>query len=355
MDAVEGQLAMADYMTEAQMIALKKKQGLLGGGSPIMNGQPVVSVGGEPAIAPNNSGPSFPSITVPPYVRDRTFEGAIPRLWKESGEFYDPTKGSPIIEGPKEIIKKVDEYKKRVVDDPVYGDVYGDRYDRMNGPYPASPATELAPVNVPAEKPQDITPQPTPVAATDSPQPQSMEQAIAAYKAQLSGMYPAFDYNAQTPSEQALIADQEKDRQRTKLLAQLALSAGIAGAGGGPWESVGKGLAAAGGVYDDGFQRYQKALEGRAQREMSRREAQYKDDFKRTELAADMYSDNISAKQKQATEEKSNILKYFETTKPDIKPNDLGEVAPEQIDKWNEWNKRYRRFVTTGTFDAADE
>lgn len=121
---------------------------------------------------------------------------------------------------------------------------------------PPAPAT--APVNPYAIDPASLTP--------DVQQWQEFLRGIMPQRPDTSGAYKeAMDYA-------------NRDKERTRLLARLALASGITASAGGQWKSVAQGLSAAGAVYDDGFKRYQQTLEKAAQRDVDNANQAYEEE-----------------------------------------------------------------------------
>jgi hypothetical protein len=78
--------------------------------------------------------------------------------------------------------------------------------------------------------------------------------------------------------------------ERTRLLAQLAFAAGLTKAGGPMFEGIGQGLGAAAGVYGQGFDRYQRALQDSADRYQEHKDTLYKGDLSQREAALKLYT-----------------------------------------------------------------
>lgn len=201
-------------------------------------------------------------------------------------------------------------------------------------------------------KPGAAMPDPTKVATIPVPGAQPvpvdpMEQMfsdVARYRDLVAGLYP------QPPSsdtDQQLIADDFANQElaRTKLQAQLALAAGITSAGGGPWKDVGKGFIAAGAVYDDGFQRYQQALNSAAERAMGDQEAAYKSDVAITDAGLKLSAAERAAGREAVEARRQELIEFLKETKPDTGEFGLTE---ENAGPFYDWLIRYDKYLRSG-------
>lgn len=165
----------------------------------------------------------------------------------------------------------------------------------------------------------------------------------------IDAIYPSRQFD-QT-GEAALAADEDKDIERTKHLAELAFFSGIAKAGGGPWEQVGAGLAGAGQVYASGFNRYQNALERRANRAQGISDQRYTDEATRSTAAIKLYSDEkelekeaLKTARQEQKDRRKEIMEYFDTTKPE-----LGDYPdPDRQRQFDEWKRNLEVSLAQG-------
>lgn len=190
--------------------------------------------------------------------------------------------------------------------------------DHAPMPPQGSPQGPLPPVG--AGPTGQAAPMPSPVvtpatAATVDPQQQALAD-IMQQKALINSIYPErpVDNSAQDKAD----AELEKDRSRSSSEAMLALMAGIAQGSGGIWTGVGRGLAGAGQAYEDGFNRYQKALQNKADRVKSNNDTAYNDQVGRTDAAVKLYAqqqsltkDANSLARQQFKDKQDDIDKYF--------------------------------------------
>lgn len=167
--------------------------------------------------------------------------------------------------------------------------------------------------------------------------PQDPIEAIRQQKAMVDAIYPRLppqDIGMGDTMEQ-----DEKQLDRSKYLAQLALFSGITQGAGGQWEGVGKGLASAGAAYSAGFDRYQKAVQNRSDRLQKRVNDKYADDTQRAGMAVDLYSANQKLEKDRMTENRkaikdrqTDIDEYFKQRLGLAKGNDMTPQDPEKID-----------------------
>lgn len=124
------------------------------------------------------------------------------------------------------------------------------------------------------------------------------------------------------------------NKDRTKAMAQLALFAGITSGAGQQWQGMGQGLAAAGGVYDKGYDRYLSALGDKTKRSNDAAQQAYADNAAMTEQAADLVFKGRDAKYAtggKATEDRMNFIdKYFGEL---IKANTVEDETGLKVDR----------------------
>lgn len=124
------------------------------------------------------------------------------------------------------------------------------------------------------------------------------------------------------------------NKDRTKALAQLALFAGITSGAGQQWQGLGHGLAAAGGVYDKGYDRYLSALGDKTKRSNDAAQQAYADNAAMTEQAADLVFKGRDAKYAtggKATEDRMSFIdKYFGEL---IKANTVEDETGLKVDR----------------------
>jgi hypothetical protein len=205
----------------------------------------------------------------------------------------------------------------------------------LGGPAPQQQGPQLPPGGMPQATPAEV-----PVEAAPVDPRQQMIEDIKRQRELIDTIYPSRQFDQS--GEAALAADEDKDRERTKALAELAFFSGIAKAGGGAWEQVGSGLAGAGQVYASGFNRYQNALQRRANRSQSQLDQRYSDDAARAGAAVKLYSDEKDATKaalKVAREERKDrrkeIMDYFKTIEPKV-----GDFpTPEDQKKRERWQR----------------
>jgi len=198
-------------------------------------------------------------------------------------------------------------------------------------PTPTAGAQGAADAATPAAPPSDIPAQPA-----LSPQQQMIED-IKSQRALVDQLYPSLQYNDASQNE----ADQyaERERQRANALAQLAFFSGITQGAGGSWEGVGRGFAAAGQAYSEGFNRYQKALQARAERMAQRQELEYEQGVGRTDAALKLYqsqekakSDALEKAEERRKDNRSEIYKYFEKRLDTVKGDELNPPDPNKVE-----------------------
>lgn len=163
----------------------------------------------------------------------------------------------------------------------------------------------------PGGAPPEPMPAPTTTAATVDPNQQAIAD-IMQQKALINAIYP--ERPVDTSSQDRADAELEKDRSRSSSEAMLALMAGIAQGSGGIWAGVGKGLAGAGQAYEQGFSRYQKALQNKADRSKSDADQHYNDQVGRSDAAVKLY-----AQQQTLTKDANTLARQqFKDTQEEI-------------------------------------
>lgn len=206
-------------------------------------------------------------------------------------------------------------------------------------------------------------PQPTqdmPAQPTLSPQQQAIED-IKRQKAMIDSIYPSRPYDDTAQKQADAYALDERDR--AKSMASLAFFAGVTQGAGGSWEGVGKGLAAAGGAYSEGFARYQKALMGKAERASDRMNQQYDDNTNRTDAAVKLYAQDkdleksrMSEARLAGKERQDNIDEYFKERLKIAGGNDF--AAPDQSltdDIMRDWQISRNKGEIVSTRDAREK
>lgn len=169
--------------------------------------------------------------------------------------------------------------------------------------------------------------------------------------------YPAAP-DTSNPKQAAADAYAAHELDRTKLLAQLAFAGGLTASAGGPWEDVGKGFVAAGNVYDQGQQRYLKALQNSADRYSSDQKDKYAYQAKKAGVMADLYISDQNQKIKaqelarqQAKDERDYRLRSSNILYP--KQGDNAVFDPNAEEKRRKEAYIYQR-TGVPTFDMSD-
>ena len=162
---------------------------------------------------------------------------------------------------------------------------------------------------------------PTPTAAP----PAGVLDGINPYLKALQEFFP----NPPTGNlaQQKADANAESEKRRTALLAQLAFASGLTSAGGGSWKEMGQGFAAAGQVYDQGFERYQAALQDSADRMQKQNNTAYETDIAKREAALKLYSGEKSLAADKQKEQSKLLMDSLELLFP--KPGDEAAFNPE--------------------------
>lgn len=184
---------------------------------------------------------------------------------------------------------------------------------------------------------------------------------IMRQKQMIDGLYPQMP--AQNIGMDALDAETDKEKQRANYLAQLAFFSGITQGAGGQWEGVGKGLAGAGAAYTSGFDRYQKALAGRAKRQQDAVNSQYEHDTAKTDAAIKLYDadrkatkDQLSENRLAIKERQSGIDEYFKKRLDLAKGNDFTPTDQNKVDQiLSDWRLSRERGEIVSTQDVSDQ
>ena len=111
---------------------------------------------------------------------------------------------------------------------------------------------------------------------------------LEGYDALMKDRYPDLDFS--NPKQAEADANARRDLDRTAMLAQLSMAAGMLKGAGAGWAGMGEGFAGAAGTYDKGFQKYQQALQDSADRYGKQQEAQMTYDTARRKAALDMWT-----------------------------------------------------------------
>lgn len=219
------------------------------------------------------------------------------------------------------------------------------------GPLPpvgAGPTGQAAPM------PSPVGPGTPATAATMDPNQQAIAD-IMQQKALINAIYPQrpVDTSAQDKAD----AELEKDRSRSSSEAMLALMAGIAQGSGGIWTGVGRGLAGAGQAYEQGFSRYQKALQNKADRSKSSADQSYNDQVGRSDAAVKLYAqqqtltkDAANTARQAFKDKQDDIDKYWTTKIATLKGTDMNPPDQEAIDKaMHLWqiSKQHNNLITS--------
>lgn len=184
---------------------------------------------------------------------------------------------------------------------------------------------------------------------------------IIRQKATIDSLYPQMP--AQDIGQSAIDAETDKEKQRANYLAQLAFFSGITQGAGGQWEGVGKGLAGAGAAYSSGFDRYQKALAGRAKRQQDAVNAQYEHDTAKTDAAIKLYDTERKAKKDELSETRqsikdrqSDIDEYFKERLGLAKGNDYTLPDQAKVDQiLTDWRLSRQKGEIVSTQDVSDK
>lgn len=187
--------------------------------------------------------------------------------------------------------------------------------------------------------------------APDVPQeqPMTIEEQLQQYKDFIKSVYPKQDTS---DSDQQKRSDKfsEDGLKRARLMAQLALSAGITAQAG--FGDVAKGLAAAGTEYDQGFKRYQDALQDSADREMSKRDLNYRGDLLQSQAAYKLMTDQQTIGREAVEKHRAENMEFLKQGKP---PGELATTDPDLYKKqYDEWYRKYGQYASTGVMSPFD-
>lgn len=147
-------------------------------------------------------------------------------------------------------------------------------------------------VNTVEEPVADTTEEPPPLDATGLPGT-TTETATGAltldeYMRKMKEIYPDLDFS--NPKQAEADANARRDLDRTAMLAQLQMAAGMVKGAGPAWAGMGEGFEGAGGAYDKGFQKYQQALQDSADRYQKQIETQVTYDTARRKAALELWT-----------------------------------------------------------------
>lgn len=243
---------------------------------------------------------------------------------------------------------------------PTLSGILRNGFSGIGGGGDASPAASAAPTgsntlattNLPGVDYGPATSPETPASpgagATTTP---TIGDQLQQYKDFIDQIYPKADLS-ETPTQKQAEAYAANEMKRTALLAQLAMSSGILAQAG--YGDVAKGFAAAGSVYDKGFQRYQDALTTKGESEMARRDASYKNDLLRSQAAYKLMADQQALNKEEIEKRrKENIDFLKEGAFP--KPDQNGLLDPTATqDRVDKWRRAYEYYLQTGQFISPD-
>jgi hypothetical protein len=198
----------------------------------------------------------------------------------------------------------------------------------------------MAPPNI-MGMPQPATP------AAESPET-NLERAIKLYN-QLAPTPPS----GMTEADRRMQEYAEKEMQRTKLMARLALAGGLTAAGGGSWTALGQGFMNAAQAYDSGHQRYLNALQSGAQMHRRQQQSDYENQLNRTNSVIDLYTSFESADAKAA---KAEADKRRQSRKDRLDEFQwMTDVGDNVIDPAERAKEIKRRGVALETGEYVDE
>jgi hypothetical protein len=136
-------------------------------------------------------------------------------------------------------------------------------------------------------------------------------------------------------------AELAKMQDRNRLLAQLAFAGGVVSGAGKQWEGIGKGFLSAAATYDEGFQRYQQALQDGADRATRKEDRDYELGISRNKAAFDYYNaarQDARANAKEGREvlkERMDLIDKYFTSIIDAHKDDIdGQAADVWGDAW---------------------
>lgn len=135
----------------------------------------------------------------------------------------------------------------------------------------------------------------------------SAEQDIFDYYSTIDTLFPAYDTS--NPKQDAADAYAERANERTALLAQLALGGAMVAGSGKSWEGMGKGFIGMAGMYDQGYERYQKALQTSADRYASTQKDAQGYDLAKRQAALELYTSGQTNARETAKDERDFLLR----------------------------------------------
>jgi len=200
----------------------------------------------------------------------------------------------------------------------------------------------------------------TPAQPVMTPQQQMIED-IKQQRAMIDAIYP--QRQTDNPSQDEAQAYAEKERDRANALAQLAFFSGVTQGAGGSWEGVGRGLAGAGAAYSQGFERYQKALQARANRVSDMNDQRYEDEASRSSAAVKLYENQqdqqkglLSEARQAGKERRDAIDDYFKKRLDLAKGNDFTPTDQGTVDQiMREWRISRDRGEIIDSTDVRDK
>lgn len=236
---------------------------------------------------------------------------------------------------------------------------FGPNPDPVQGPN--IPLPEQGPM--PEARPEGGIPADIPeqtVVQQEAPSEGNTVADIQRQKELIDSIYPQrpdYDFNQEADAEAM------KDRERANYLAQLAFFSGITQGAGGQWQDVGRGLAASGQAYTEGFDRYQKALSNKAGRNQKRADAQYADSVSRTDAAVKLYGSEKDLEKERMTEARTRnkdrqtgIDEYFKKLLDVQKGNDMTPQDPAAIERtMKDWRLSRRMGDIVDSTDVSDK
>jgi hypothetical protein len=232
---------------------------------------------------------------------------------------------------------------------------------------PAQTVIEGVPANVPVPTPRPLgmdenTPMQTIIPDQEgNALPVDPIEEIRRQKAMVDSIYPQLP--PQDIGQDAIEQEISADRQRANYLAQLAFFSGITQSAGGQWEGVGRGLAGAGQAYTAGFDRYQKALNRKADRMQDTANMKYKSDVASTDAAVKLYGDAQDRKKGEMSEARlrnkerqSDIDEYFKQRLGLAKGDDFNPTDQNAVDRiLRDWRISRDRGEIVATEDVSDK
>lgn len=206
-----------------------------------------------------------------------------------------------------------------------------------------------------------VPPAVDPSAIPDTVAPIDPVEAIRQKQSMVDQLYPALP--AQDVGQSAIDREMAADKQRQNYLAQLAFFSGITQGAGGDWQGVGKGMAGAGVAYTNGFERYQRALEKKSDRQQDATNQKYKYDTAKTDAAVKLYGDeqdrkekNLSTTRQAIKDRQTDIDEYFKQRLGLEKGTDFNPADPTKIDQTlRDWRLSRQRGEVVSMADMSDK